>query len=182
VIVHVRDIACHSGAAVCPKLGHVWPRSSSFLNYWFALLSVAAAFACVSLLEHVLKANPPVSLFLCAIELVQLEIAKLTMPKRNVRNAEQSHIVQVANSIRILGFCSAVLIDQYGWRSWTAPSASRQPRRFETMPSRPSFGFIDQCSHRMSWSISSIECVEIPSSPNPGMFGDDTLSTCISST
>jgi hypothetical protein len=97
-----------------PKLGHVWPRSSSILNYWFALLSVAAAFACVSLLEHVLKANPPISLFLCAIELVQLEIAKLTMPKRNVRNAEQSHIVQVANSISILGFCGAVLIDQDG--------------------------------------------------------------------
>jgi PAS domain S-box-containing protein len=50
-----------------PKPSLVWPRSSSILNYCFALLSVVVAFACVSLLEHVLKANPPVSLFLCAI-------------------------------------------------------------------------------------------------------------------
>jgi hypothetical protein len=34
----------------------------------------------------------------------------------------------------------------------------------------------------MSWSISSIECGEIPSSPIPGMSGDDALSICISST
>jgi K+-sensing histidine kinase KdpD len=55
------------GCSSMPKPGHVWPRSSSTSNYWFALLSVAVAFACVNLLEHVLKANPPVSLFLCAI-------------------------------------------------------------------------------------------------------------------
>src|SRR4029077_18908401 len=34
----------------------------------------------------------------------------------------------------------------------------------------------------MSWTISSIECGEIPSSPIPGMSGDDVLSICISST
>jgi PAS domain S-box-containing protein len=45
----------------------VWPRSSAVSRYAFALLSVAAAFACVSLLGHLLQAAPPVSLFLCAI-------------------------------------------------------------------------------------------------------------------
>ena len=32
------------------------------------------------------------------------------------------------------------------------------------------------------WSIASTECGEIPSSPNPGISGDDTVSICISST
>src|SRR5262245_28960778 len=50
-----------------PKSGHMWPRSSAILNYGFAVLVYAAAFACVSLLAQVLKAQPPVSLFLCAI-------------------------------------------------------------------------------------------------------------------
>jgi K+-sensing histidine kinase KdpD len=45
----------------------VWPRSSAVSRYAFTLLSVAAAFACVSLLGHLLQAAPPVSLFLCAI-------------------------------------------------------------------------------------------------------------------
>src|SRR5262245_15625639 len=42
-------------------------RSRAILNYGFAVLTVAAAFACVAVLAHVLKAAPPVSLFLCAI-------------------------------------------------------------------------------------------------------------------
>jgi hypothetical protein len=45
----------------------VWPRSSAVSRYAFALLSVAAAFGCVSLLGYLLQAAPPVSLFLCAI-------------------------------------------------------------------------------------------------------------------
>ena len=45
----------------------MWPRSSAVSRYAFALLSVVAAFACVSLLGHVLQAAPPVSLFLFAI-------------------------------------------------------------------------------------------------------------------
>ena len=45
----------------------MWPRSSAVSRYAFALLSVAAAFACVSLLGYLLQAAPPVSLFLCAI-------------------------------------------------------------------------------------------------------------------
>jgi hypothetical protein len=32
------------------------------------------------------------------------------------------------------------------------------------------------------WSIASTGCGEIPSSPNPGISGDDTVSICISST
>ena len=32
------------------------------------------------------------------------------------------------------------------------------------------------------WSISSTECGEMPSSANPGIPGDDTVSICISST
>jgi hypothetical protein len=32
------------------------------------------------------------------------------------------------------------------------------------------------------WSIASTECGEIPSSINPGISGDDTVSICISST
>jgi hypothetical protein len=48
--------------------------------------------------------------------------------------------------------------------------------------SRPCFGFFNQRLLSMSWSISSIECGEIPSSPIPGMSGDDVLSICISST
>jgi hypothetical protein len=32
------------------------------------------------------------------------------------------------------------------------------------------------------WSIASTECGEIPSSTNPGISGDDTVSICISST
>ena len=32
------------------------------------------------------------------------------------------------------------------------------------------------------WSIASAECGEIPSSTNPGISGDDTVSICISST
>jgi PAS domain S-box-containing protein len=50
-----------------PKYGHAWPRSSAILNYGVAVLVFAAAFACVSLLGDVLKAAPPVSLFLCAV-------------------------------------------------------------------------------------------------------------------
>src|SRR4030081_1911379 len=50
-----------------PESGHVWPRSSAISSYGFAVLAFAAAFACVSLLDHVLKADAPVSLFLCAI-------------------------------------------------------------------------------------------------------------------
>ena len=42
--------------------------------------------------------------------------------------------------------------------------------------------FFNQRLLSMSWSISSIECAEIPSSPNPGMSADDVLSICISST
>lgn len=45
----------------------MWPRSSAVSRYAFALLSVAAAFGCVSLLGYLLQAAPPVSLFLCAI-------------------------------------------------------------------------------------------------------------------
>jgi hypothetical protein len=36
--------------------------------------------------------------------------------------------------------------------------------------------------HNICWSISSTECGEIPSCPNPGISGEHTLSTCISST
>jgi PAS domain S-box-containing protein len=50
-----------------PKFDPPWPRSSAILNYGLAVLVVAVAFAIVSLLEHVLRAAPPVSLFLCAI-------------------------------------------------------------------------------------------------------------------
>jgi PAS domain S-box-containing protein len=50
-----------------PESGHVWPRSSAISSYGFAVLAFAAAFACVSLLDHVLKADAPVSVFLCAI-------------------------------------------------------------------------------------------------------------------
>jgi len=32
------------------------------------------------------------------------------------------------------------------------------------------------------WSIASTECGEIPSSTNPGISGDDTVSVCVSST
>jgi hypothetical protein len=32
------------------------------------------------------------------------------------------------------------------------------------------------------WSIASTECGEIPSSTNPGISGDDTVSVCIRST
>jgi hypothetical protein len=40
----------------------------------------------------------------------------------------------------------------------------------------------DQRLHNICWSISSTECSEIPSCLNPGISGEDTLSTCISST
>src|SRR3981081_1360016 len=50
-----------------PESGLVWPRSSAISSDGFAVLAFAAAFACVSLLDHVLKAAAPVSLFLCAI-------------------------------------------------------------------------------------------------------------------
>jgi PAS domain S-box-containing protein len=50
-----------------PKSDPPWPRSSALFNYGLALLSVAVAFGGVSLLEHVLHAAPPVSLFLCVI-------------------------------------------------------------------------------------------------------------------
>jgi hypothetical protein len=40
----------------------------------------------------------------------------------------------------------------------------------------------DQRLHNICWSMSSTECGEIPSCPNPGISGEDTLSTCISST
>src|SRR5262245_13436069 len=42
-------------------------RSRAILNYGFAVLTVAAAFACVAVLSHVLNAAQPVSLFLCAV-------------------------------------------------------------------------------------------------------------------
>jgi signal transduction histidine kinase len=55
------------GCISMPKPGRMRPRSSAILNYMFAVLVIAAAFACVSLLGQLLEAAPPVSLFLCAI-------------------------------------------------------------------------------------------------------------------
>jgi DNA modification methylase len=46
------------------------------------------------------------------LELVDLEIAKLTIPKRNVRNIGQSHVMEVASSISTLGFCDPIFVDQ----------------------------------------------------------------------
>ena len=42
--------------------------------------------------------------------------------------------------------------------------------------------FFSQCSHNISWSISSIKCGTIPNSPSPAMSGLNVLSICISST
>jgi PAS domain S-box-containing protein len=50
-----------------PNSGEAWPRSSTICCYGIAILVFAAAFACVSVLGHVLQASPPVSLFLCAV-------------------------------------------------------------------------------------------------------------------
>jgi DNA modification methylase len=48
------------------------------------------------------------------LELVELEIAKLTLPSRNTRNIEQSHVMEVASSISTLGFCDPIFVDQDG--------------------------------------------------------------------
>src|SRR5689334_16368450 len=48
------------------------------------------------------------------LELVELEIAKLTLPNRNTRNIEQSHVMEVASSISTLGFCDPIFVDQDG--------------------------------------------------------------------
>ena len=53
-----------------PSLHHLWPPSSAVLAYGFAILTFAATFACVILIDDILQAAPPVSLFLCAIILV----------------------------------------------------------------------------------------------------------------
>src|SRR6185312_2586838 len=53
-----------------PKSLFVWPRSSAIVNYGFAVLCFAATFAVVSVLDYMLMAAPPVSLFLCAIIIV----------------------------------------------------------------------------------------------------------------
>jgi len=42
--------------------------------------------------------------------------------------------------------------------------------------------YIVRIGHNIPWSISSTECGKIPSSANPGISLDDTLSACISST
>jgi hypothetical protein len=55
---------------------------------------------------------------------------------------------------------------------------------FEVMEGRygmPTMPF-DQRLRNICWSISSTECGEIPSCSNPGISGEHTLSTCISST
>ena len=48
----------------------MWSRTPSILNYAFALLVVAVTFVCVTVLDRILEAVPPVSLFLCAIVFV----------------------------------------------------------------------------------------------------------------
>jgi hypothetical protein len=48
------------------------------------------------------------------LELVELEIAKLTLPQRNVRMTEHAHVMQVANSISTLGFCDPIFVDEQG--------------------------------------------------------------------
>src|SRR5262245_25898393 len=48
------------------------------------------------------------------LELVELEIAKLTLPQRNVRMTEPAHMMQVANSISTLGFCDPIFVDEQG--------------------------------------------------------------------
>ena len=53
-----------------PKSLFVWPRSSAIVNYGFAVLCFAATFAVVSVLDYMLMAAPPVSLFLCSIIIV----------------------------------------------------------------------------------------------------------------
>ena len=45
----------------------MWPRSLAISSYGSAVLAFATAFACVSLLDHFLKVDAPVSVFLCAI-------------------------------------------------------------------------------------------------------------------
>jgi signal transduction histidine kinase len=50
-----------------PSSRHAWPLSSAVLTYGFAVLTFAVTFACVILIDDILQAAPPVSLFLCAI-------------------------------------------------------------------------------------------------------------------
>jgi signal transduction histidine kinase len=45
----------------------VWSPSSAVASYGFAVLSFAVTFACVIVIDNILDASPPVSLFLCAI-------------------------------------------------------------------------------------------------------------------
>jgi DNA modification methylase len=48
------------------------------------------------------------------LELVEMDLAELILPPRNVRKIEASHIMQVAASISSLGFCDPVLVDENG--------------------------------------------------------------------
>ena len=48
------------------------------------------------------------------LELVELTLAEVSLPPRNVRRIESSHIMQVAASISSLGFCDPILVDEDG--------------------------------------------------------------------
>src|SRR5262245_27302546 len=50
-----------------PQAGPARPQLSALSSYALAVLVFAVAFAAVALLDHLLDAAPPVSLFLCAI-------------------------------------------------------------------------------------------------------------------
>jgi DNA modification methylase len=46
------------------------------------------------------------------LELIQVEIEDLLIPKRNVRKADDSHVREIAASIARLGYCAPAIIDQ----------------------------------------------------------------------
>ena len=66
--------------------------------------------------------------------------------------------------------------------TWVENDADNNPVALGIVQRSNGDGSVCQCLLTISWSISSIECGEIPSSPSPGVSGLGVLSICISST
>jgi hypothetical protein len=46
------------------------------------------------------------------LELVDVNVADLVAPARNVRDVDQAHVQEIAASINTLGYCAPLIIDQ----------------------------------------------------------------------
>jgi hypothetical protein len=66
-----------------------------------------------TLIRSAAQAEPPLrNDIISYLELVQIAIKDLSMPRRNVRKAEEPHLRELMNSIATFGYCAPLIVDQ----------------------------------------------------------------------